>query len=112
MTPKQKKMYDAICTFMADKGYSPSYRELADMLDIRSTSQIHNALGRMEKQGLITRTRGQSRSIELVAASPHRIKDILQEMKDTLRLYDRLKLSPAVTVAKLRNVIPDIEAEL
>lgn len=66
MTPIQHKTLTFISQFITDKGYSPSYDEIARHLDIKSKSGVHRLVVALEEQHQITRRRDRARSIEVV----------------------------------------------
>lgn len=53
LTPKQKRVLDFIETFIAEKGYSPSQREIADHLGVRSLGTVQIYLARLKAQGRV-----------------------------------------------------------
>lgn len=52
--------------FIADKGYSPSYVEIAEAVGLRSTSSVHFHLGVLAERGVIGYVRGTPRSIHIM----------------------------------------------
>lgn len=46
-----------------EDGYAPSVRDIRDALGIKSTSTVHGALLRLEKQGKLRREQGKSRTL-------------------------------------------------
>lgn len=53
LTPKQKKLLEFIKDFIKQKGYSPSYREIAKELKINSTSTIHHYIQSLKQKGYL-----------------------------------------------------------
>ena len=53
MTEKDKEMYNIIMLYIAQKGFSPTVRELCEMSGVRSTSTVHNRLKKLERLGKI-----------------------------------------------------------
>lgn len=51
---KEKQLMDAIVSYINDKGYSPTVRELGRMVGLKSSSTIHKYFGRLKCGGLIT----------------------------------------------------------
>lgn len=66
LTSKQKRVYDFICTHLADKKIAPTIAELADFLAVSSLRTVTQYLESLEKKGLIQRARNQGRGIKLV----------------------------------------------
>ncbi len=65
----QYKLIDAIRRYWQVRGYAPTYRELADMTKIRSTSHIKLLLDDLEDKGIIHRLQGAARTITLADGS-------------------------------------------
>jgi SOS-response transcriptional repressor LexA len=63
------EVLDAIRTYKNDHGFSPSMRNLMTMTGISSTSVVDYYLGLLEDEGLIRRSTGISRSIEVVGGT-------------------------------------------
>ena len=67
LTKRQKQVLDSLVGFINRKGYSPSFEEIADALDLSSLATVHKHIETLEKKGFIRRGYNQSRSIEVVA---------------------------------------------
>ncbi|HEY3325207.1 MAG TPA: transcriptional repressor LexA [Planctomycetota bacterium] len=80
-TPKQLQLLQLIFDYQEEHGYSPTYAELAKMLDV-STITVFEHLEALEKKYAITRRRHEARSVEITA--PHFL--LLQYQKDKLPL--------------------------
>lgn len=67
LTKKQKDVLDFIEEFIQDKGYTPSYREIAKGLGLSSASTVYQHIQTLCEKGVInTGDDGAARSIELV----------------------------------------------
>ena len=66
MTPQQRDTLKYIEAYEREHGVTPTMREIARATDTKAVSAISRRLARMEAQGLIRRTPGRARSIELV----------------------------------------------
>ncbi len=66
LTPKQNQIYDYILTYINQKGYPPSVREIAVAVGLKSPSTVHFHMKAMEKAGVLTRGVGKTRSITLL----------------------------------------------
>ena len=62
----REKIYNFIVSFMTEKGYSPSIREIGDTVGLSSTSSVFNHLMNLQDDGLIKMQNGKSRTISLV----------------------------------------------
>lgn len=73
-------IYNVIETFINEKGFPPTVRELMEILSIASTSTIIYYLNKLEEKNLIKRDSNKSRSIELtknlIANSKQNIKKV------------------------------------
>ena len=65
LTPRQRDCMRAIASWMEAKGQAPSNTELAAELGV-SAASVSTMLGRLEKDGWITREKGVSRSVRIV----------------------------------------------
>jgi repressor LexA len=67
LTKKQKEVLDCIEQFVGQYGYTPSYREIADVMGLSSPATVHQHIKTLCEKGVInTGDRGEARSIELV----------------------------------------------
>lgn len=66
MTQKQAKLLRFIKNHIDDKGYSPSYSEMQEALNLTSKSEISRLVNALEEKGFIYRHPFRARSIELV----------------------------------------------
>lgn len=62
-TPGQDRVLEFIKTFRAERGFSPSYREIGDGLGLGSTNSVSQHVKALVKRGLLTRVAGQSRTL-------------------------------------------------
>lgn len=62
----REKIYNFIVSFMTEKGYSPSIREIGDAVGLNSTSSVFNQLMNLQDDGLIKMQNCKSRTISLV----------------------------------------------
>lgn len=65
LTKRQKQVLDFLVTFVEKHGYSPSYEELAEGLDLASLATVHKHILALEAKHYIRRGFNQSRSIEV-----------------------------------------------
>lgn len=63
---RQKAVWQFIAKWNHDKGYPPTYREIAEGLNMASVSTVVYHLTALEKKGYIRRTDNAARSIELL----------------------------------------------
>ena len=63
LTPKQKKLYDVIKTFIAANNYSPSYEELKQLMGSRSKAHIHALIHQLIRRHWVGKRNGANRSL-------------------------------------------------
>jgi SOS-response transcriptional repressor LexA len=69
MTPKQAALLNFIKSYVADKGCSPSFDEMKDGIGTKAKSNVHRYLEGLERRGLVRRTHGFKRSVEVLNPS-------------------------------------------
>ena len=65
LTKRQKQVLDFIANFVDDNGYSPSYEEIAQALDLASLATVHKHISALETKSYVKRGFNRSRSLEL-----------------------------------------------
>ena len=73
LTKRQKEILDYIGAFIDQRGYAPSFEEIADHFGYSSLATVHEHLSNLERKGYIRKSYNESRSVELVsheAATP------------------------------------------
>ncbi|HLZ43813.1 MAG TPA: transcriptional repressor LexA [Candidatus Sulfotelmatobacter sp.] len=66
ITRRQREVYDFISRFVTEHGYSPSFEEIGNGLQLNSLATVHKHISNLEKKGLLTRDYNRSRSIDLL----------------------------------------------
>lgn len=66
LTESQAKVLKTISDFIAENGYSPTAKEISEILHITQTS-VFEQLSRLEKKRYITRQKGAARTIGIMA---------------------------------------------
>lgn len=65
-TKKQKELLDYIAVFIAEHGYSPSYREIMRALNYTSVATVALHVGNLIKRGHLQKRDRSARSLEVV----------------------------------------------
>ena len=65
LTKRQQQVYDFLVVYLADNGYPPTLQEIASHLHVSGNLGVLRHLKALEREGLITRSPGSSRSITL-----------------------------------------------
>lgn len=66
LTKRQKQVYDFIADFVARNGYSPSFEEIGQGMELSSLATVHKHISNLEKKGLLKRDYNRSRSIDVL----------------------------------------------
>ncbi len=66
VTRRQREILDFITAHLADKGYAPSFEEIARQFGFHSLATVHEHLTNLERKGYIRRAHNESRAIEIV----------------------------------------------
>lgn len=65
LTPKQKEVLDFIVQYIHDRGFAPSYREIASGLSLASPSTVHVHVQALRQRGYLSESEGESGNREL-----------------------------------------------
>ena len=65
LTPRQKEVLDFLAAFIEEKGYSPSFEEIAAGLNLASLATVHKHISALEAKQYLNRGFNQSRSLEV-----------------------------------------------
>ncbi len=65
LTRRQKEVMDFLSQFIADRGYSPSYEEIASGLGLASLATVHKHIQALEAKQYLRRSYNHSRSLEI-----------------------------------------------
>ena len=65
LTKRQKDFLDFLSGFLEKKGYSPSYEEIAEGMDLASLATVHKHILALESKQYLKRGFNQSRSLEV-----------------------------------------------
>jgi repressor LexA len=65
LTKRQKEVIDFIADFVEQNGYSPSYEELAQGLNLASLATVHKHIQGLQDRNYLKRAFNQSRSLEV-----------------------------------------------
>ena len=68
---RRQKIVECIAHTVAERGYPPSVREIADAVGLASTSAVHHHLIALEREGLLERGSHSSRALRLTARAAH-----------------------------------------
>ena len=62
---KQRQIVDFIESFIRANGFSPTLQEIADAIGVKSLATVHEHLSALSKKGVIRKSSGEVRGIEL-----------------------------------------------
>ncbi|HEY3928841.1 MAG TPA: transcriptional repressor LexA [Candidatus Koribacter sp.] len=66
LTRRQREIYDFISRFVDTHGYSPSFEEIAEGVQLSSLATVHKHVGNLQAKGLLKRSYNHARSIDLI----------------------------------------------
>src|SRR5205823_1014844 len=66
VTRRQREILDYIAKHLEEKGYAPSFEEIAKQFGFQSLATVHEHLTNLERKGYIRRSHNESRAIEVV----------------------------------------------
>lgn len=66
LTRRQREILDFVADHIRDKGYAPSFEEIARQFGFQSLATVHEHLTNLERKGYIRRAPNESRAIEVV----------------------------------------------
>jgi repressor LexA len=66
LTRRQKEVLDFIAQFVEVHGYSPSFEEIAEGVQLSSLATVHKHIGNLEAKGLLKGDYNRARSIDIV----------------------------------------------
>ena len=64
LTKRQREVLDFIAGFLRERGYSPSFQEIASGMGLNSLATVHKHISTLERKGFLRRGYNQSRSLE------------------------------------------------
>jgi repressor LexA len=70
LTRRQREIYDYVCSFIAEQGYSPSLEEIGARFDLASVATVHKHVAQLVAKGWLRKSWNRSRSLEPVGADP------------------------------------------
>ena len=65
LTRRQKEVLEFIAGFIHGKGYSPSFEEIAEGINLASIATVHKHLTSLESKGYLKRSFNQSRALDI-----------------------------------------------
>src|SRR5437764_12679415 len=66
ITRRQRQVYDFLAGFVEKHGYSPSFEEIGQGMQLSSLATVHKHVTNLEKKGLVKRLQNRSRSIDVL----------------------------------------------
>lgn len=69
LTKRQKEIFDYVCQFIDENGYSPSFREIAEKFGFSSTGTVAEYISILENKGYLNKCALASRSLQIKTTS-------------------------------------------
>lgn len=93
---KREQIYEFLISFIKEKGYQPTVREIAHAVNLKSSSTVYVHLEMLEKDGLIklekSEQRGRKRSIHIIDLKQKLKENISKEAIKNLIKFSKKKL--------------------
>ena len=64
LTRRQREIYDFVCSFIAEHGYSPSLEEIGERFSLASVATVHKHVAQLVAKGWLRKVWNRSRSLE------------------------------------------------
>lgn len=75
LTPRMKDTLDFIVEFQVEKGYSPTFREIANGIGVSSTSRVQVLVNALKDRGYISTRAGGRRMIDVLRTTPMALQE-------------------------------------
>ena len=66
LTKRQREILTFLQTYAEERGYAPSFEEIAEQFNYNSLATVHEHLSNLERKGYIKRSYNESRAIEIL----------------------------------------------
>ena len=70
LTRRQRQIYDFVCEFVREHGYSPSLEEIGEAFGLSSVATVHKHVHHLVEKGFLRKAWNRSRSVEPVPEEP------------------------------------------
>ncbi len=67
LTRRQREIFDYVCSFIDEQGYSPSLEEIGAHFGLSSVATVHKHVQHLVEKGMLRKSWNRSRSVEPVA---------------------------------------------
>lgn len=67
LTPRQAALLKVVCAFTAERGFAPTYREIADGIGVKSVNQVSLLVNGLVERGHVRRIPMQKRGLRVVS---------------------------------------------
>jgi repressor LexA len=119
-TKKQRELLEFIETFIAEHGYSPSYREIMVGLNYTSVATVALHVNSLIKRGHLLRRDGKARSLEVarpstpiaVSEAPsetHQEQWLVSKIEHLFKQHETAQDFAQTTIEQLRSLIDTLE---
>lgn len=110
LTPKQKEVLDFIIQFINERGYAPSYREIAGGLDLASPSTVHAHIQSLRVRGYLrpSSDAGNNRELEPTDKAMKWGKSVLLPLKGLITAGQPIEaVEERELIAVPVDIVPD-----
>lgn len=109
ITKKQLEVLEFIENFIAEKGYSPSYREIGEGVNIKSLGGIHDYITALIDRNMIKVRANKSRSIEIVGADETLLTIKIQKIYKKSTVQEKQIIRSALKILGFENLTKDLD---
>ena len=87
-TQRQRVVLDFISEFTDQKGYAPTFQEIANGVGLKSLATVHKHITNLQSLGFLTRGVNRARTVEVT--SPDALLEVRFRFEGKDRLWDNL----------------------
>jgi repressor LexA len=66
LSDKQRQILNTIENYIKENGYSPSVREIGELVGLRSSSTVHRYLEKLKSKGYISKIGNSPRTLKII----------------------------------------------
>lgn len=98
LTDRQARVLDCIRSYLNERGYPPTIRELGELIGVRSTNGVVDHLRALERKGYLTREDMKSRGLRLIDTADSPVQALeppaVPDAMTTVKVFSRIVAGP------------------
>ncbi|MGI6050693.1 MAG: transcriptional repressor LexA [Acetivibrionales bacterium] len=105
---KQKRILDFVNSYIIEKGFPPSVREICKAVGFKSTSTVHSYLKKLEEDGLIIKDATKPRALKVIDDSAKNLEGYVAEQEiENVPLIGKITAgAPILAVENIEDTFP------